>query len=84
MLDEDCCDAIARGKMPETAFGPSCFYTGFNGPLDPRYAFAANSSNSSDPLTLSQAMKRSDWEKWEAAVHTELKALEEFDTFEVC
>lgn len=64
-------------------FQPSCFFTGFNGPLDPGYAFVAH-TNSSDPLTLSQALKRPDWLKWEAAISEELKALEAFDTFEVC
>lgn len=43
----------------------------------------ANPSNSSDPLTLSQATKRPDWHLWEAAIQEELKSLEAFDTFEV-
>ena len=61
----------------------SCFFTGFNGPTDPGFALAANPSNSSDPLTLSQATKRPDWHLWEAAIQEELKSLEAFDTFEV-
>ena len=40
-------------------FEPSCFYTGFNGPVDLGFAHVA-STNSSDPLTLSQAIKRPD------------------------
>lgn len=62
---------------------PTCFYTGFNGPLDPGYCLAAQSANSSDPLTLAQASKRLDWGKWEAAIQEELKSLEAFNTFEV-
>ena len=64
-------------------FEPSCFYTGFNGPLDPGYCLAAQSTNSSDPLTLTQASKRLDWDKWEAAIQEELKSLEAFNTFEI-
>ena len=63
-------------------FEPSCFYTGFNGPVDPGFAHVA-STNSSDPLTLSQAIKRPDWCKWEEAIQSELTALAAFDTFEV-
>ena len=63
-------------------FEPSCFYTGFNGPVDPGFAHVA-STNSSDPLTLSQAIKRLDWCKWEEAIQSELTALAAFDTFEV-
>ena len=63
-------------------FMPSCFYTGFNGPTDPGFAHVAH-AHSSDPLTLSQATKRSDWPKWEAAIKEELKSLEAFSTFEV-
>ena len=63
-------------------FEPSCFFTGFNGPVDPGYACIA-AANSSDPLTLSQATKRPDWPKWEEAIQSELKALAAFDTFEV-
>ena len=44
---------------------------------------AANPSNSSDPLTLTQALKRPDWHKWEGAIKEELASLEAFDTFEV-
>ena len=63
-------------------FEPSCFYTGFNGPVDPSYANVAR-TNSSDPLTLSQAIKRPDWDRWEEAIQSELTALAAFDTFEV-
>ena len=63
-------------------FEPSCFYSGFNGPVDPGCASIA-AANSSDPLTLSQATKRPDWPKWEEAIQCELKALAAFDTFEV-
>ena len=63
-------------------FMPSCFYTGFNGPTDPGFAHVAH-AHSSDPLTSSQATKRSDWPKWEAAIKEELKSLEAFSTFEV-
>ena len=41
-------------------FEPNCFYTRFNDPLDPGYCLAAQSTNSSDPLTLKQASKRLD------------------------
>ena len=37
-------------------FEPSCFYTGFNGLEDLGFAHVA-STNSSDPLTLSLAIK---------------------------
>ena len=67
----------------ERQFQPRCFFTGFNGPLDPGYACVAH-TNSSDPLTISQALKRPDWLKWEEAITEELKALAAFDTFEVC
>ena len=63
-------------------FEPSCFYTGFNGPVDPGFGHVA-STNSSDPLTLSQATKRHDWDKWEEAIQSELKYLADFDTFDV-
>ena len=63
-------------------FEQSCFYTGFNGLVDPGFAHFA-STNSSDPLTLSQATKRPDWDKWEAAIQFELKSLAAFDTFDV-
>ena len=63
-------------------FLPNCFYTGFNGPTDPSYAHVAH-SNSSGPLTLLQATKRPDWNKWEAAINDELKSLKAFETFEV-
>ena len=42
------------------------------------------SADSADPLTLSQAMKRPDWDQWLAAIKEELKSLGEFNTFEVC
>ena len=61
----------------------SYFFTGFNGPTDPGFALSANPSNSSDPLTLSQATKRPDWNIWGASIQEELKSLEAFDTFEV-
>ena len=65
-----------------TNFEPSCFYTGFNGPFD--FGFAGVSfADSSDPLTLSQATRRPHWSKWEEAIHSELKALDAFDTFDV-
>ena len=60
-----------------------CFFTGFNGPTDPGFASAANPSKSSDPLTLSQSIKMTDWHLWESAIQEELKSLEAFDTFEV-
>ena len=63
-------------------FEPSCFHTEFNGLVDPCYANVAN-TNSSDPLTLSQAIKRPDWDRWEEAIQSELTALAAFDTFEV-
>ena len=63
-------------------FEPSCFYTCFNGPFDAGFA-GVTSTNSSDPLTLSQATKRPDWDKWEEAIQSELKSLEAFDTFDV-
>ena len=69
-------------ELREMDFLPSCFYTGFNGPIDPGFAHIAH-ANSSDPLTLLQAIKRPDWPKWEEAIQQELKALEAFDTFEV-
>ena len=40
-------------------FEPSSFYTGFNGPVDLDFAHVAF-AKSSDPLTLSQAIKRPD------------------------
>ena len=61
---------------------PSCFFTGFNGPTDPGFAGVAH-YNSSDPLTLLQATKRSDWPKWQEAIHCELRSLAAFNTFEV-
>ena len=69
-------------EMHSREFEPSCIYTGFNGPVDPGFAHVA-STNSSDPLTLSQATKRPDWDKWEEAIQSELKPLEAFDTFDV-
>ena len=44
----------------------------------------AMSDDSSDPLTLNQAMTRPDWDQWLAAIQEELKGLGEFNTFEVC
>ena len=64
-------------------YEPSCYYTVFNGPIDPGFCLAAQSTNSSDPLTLSQACKRPDWKKWETTIQEELKSLEDFNTFEV-
>ena len=61
---------------------PSYFYTGFNNPTDLGFAYVAH-AHSSDPLTLSQATKRPDWPKWEAAIKEELRSLEAFSTFEV-
>lgn len=72
---------VNKSDFHPSAFG--FFFSGFNGPLDPGYANVAH-ANSSDPLTLSQAMKRPDWNPWEDAIAEELKALEAFDTFEVC
>ena len=68
--------------MHNLDFEPSCFYSGFNGPIDPGFASIA-ATNSSDPLTLSQATKRPDWPKWEEAIQSELKSLAAFDTFDV-
>ena len=68
--------------MRNLDFEPSCFYSGFNGPIDPGFASIA-ATNSSDPLTLSQATKRPDWPKWEEAIQSELKSLAAFDTFDV-
>ena len=48
--------------MPIDNFEPSCFFTGFNGPVDPGYVLASQTANSSDPLTLNQAKKRPDWQ----------------------
>ena len=62
---------------------PRVFFTGFNGPVDPGYVCTAKTSISLDPLTLSQAIKRPDWDKWEAAISEELRSLEDFDTFDV-
>ena len=62
-------------------FEPSCLY-GFNGPVDPGFACIV-ATNSSDPLTLSQATKRPDWPQWEGAIQSELKALAAFDTFDM-
>ena len=69
-------------SMINDGFFPSCFYTKFNGPTDPNYAHVAH-SNSSDPLTLLQATKRLDCNKWETAIQDELKSLAAFETFEV-
>ena len=79
LLKED--EMPAESRINE-GFLPSCFYTGFNGPSDPGFAHVAH-SNSSDPLTLLQATKRPDWNKWEAAIQDELKSLAAFETFEV-
>ena len=62
----------------------TCFFTGFNGPSHPGFCMVAMSADSSDPLTLSQAIKRLDWDQWLAAIKEELKSLGEFNTFEVC
>ena len=70
--------------MPVDNFEPSCFFTGFNGPVDPRYVLASQTANSSDPLTLNQAKKRPDWQQWEDAIQTEVQSLKDFQTFEVC
>ena len=80
-------ELMGKEEMPEESmnnegFLPSCFYTGFNGPTDPGFAHIAH-ANSSDPLTLLQATKRPDWNKWEAAIQDELKSLAAFETFEV-
>ena len=69
-------------ELHQNVFLPSCFYSGFNGPIDHGFASVAH-TNSSDPLTLSQDIKRLDWLKWEEAIQAELKALEAFSTFEV-
>ena len=63
-------------------FSPSCFYTWFNGPLDPGFCGVAH-ANYSDPLTLSHTTKRPDWSKWQDAIQENLKALGAFNTFEV-
>ena len=49
----------------------TCFFTGFNGPSDPRFCMVAMSADSSDPLTLNQAMTRPDWDQWLAAIQDE-------------
>ena len=72
-----------NASVSDREYEPSCFYIGFNGPVDPGYCLAAQSANSSDPLTLSKASKRPEWPKWEAAIQDELKSLEAFNTFEV-
>ena len=41
---------------------PNCFNTGFNEPWNLGFSYVA-STNPSDPLTLSQDTKRSDWFK---------------------
>ena len=82
MEENEAVDERAPDYVPHTDFLPSCFYTGFNGPVDPGFANVAH-AHSSDPLTLSQATKRPDWPKWEAAIKEELKSLEAFSTFEV-
>ena len=41
--------------MPVDNFEPSCFFTGFNGPVDPSHVLASQTANSSNPLTLNQA-----------------------------
>ena len=79
LLEED---EMPIDSVNNEGFLPSCFYTGFNGPIDPGFAHIAH-SNSSDPLTLLQATKRPDWPKWEAAIQDELKSLAAFETFEV-
>lgn len=63
-------------------FEPNCFYTGVNGPVDPGFTYVA-CTNSSDPLRLSQAIKRPDWLKWEEAIQSEPKPLATFNTFEL-
>lgn len=72
-----------NASVLDREYEPSCYYTGFNGPIDPGFCLTAQSTNSSDPLTLSQACKRPDWKKWETAIQEELKSLEDFNTFEV-
>ena len=72
-------DSLAMHNLD---FEPSCFYSCFNDPIDPGFASIA-STNSSDPLTLSQATKRPDWPKWEEAIQSKLKSLAAFDTFDV-
>ena len=49
-----------NASVSDREYEPSCFYTGFNGPVDPGFCLAAQSANSSDPLSLSQASKRPD------------------------
>ena len=83
-MDEDVIDAIACVQMPVDNFEPSCFFKGFNEPVDPGYVLASQTTNSSDPLTLNQAKKRPEWQQWEDAIQTELQSLEDFKTFEVC
>ena len=75
-------DEMPEESMNNEGFLPSCFYTGFNGTIDPRFAHIAH-ANSSDPLTLLEATKRPDWNNWEAAIQDELKSLAAFETFEV-
>ena len=72
-----------NASVSDMASEPSCYYTGFNGPIDRGFCLTAQSTNSSDPLTLSHACKRHDWMKWETAIQEELKSLEDFNTFEV-
>ena len=77
-------DDEAHASYSATEWEPSCFFTGFNGPVDPGYACVASSNNSSEPLTLNHAMRRPDWDQWDRAIIEELAALETFNTFEVC
>ena len=77
VVNERAPDYVANAE-----FMLSFFYTGFNGPTSLGFAHVAH-SHSSNPLTLSQATKRLDWPKWEAAIKEELKSLEAFSTFEV-
>ena len=72
-----------NASVSDKEFEPSGYYIGFNGPIDPGFCLTAQSTNSSDPLTLSQACKRPDWLKWETAIQEELKSLQDFNTFEV-
>ena len=67
-----------NASVSEREFEPSCYYSGFNGPIDPGFCLTAQSTNSSDPLTLSQACKRPDWKKWETAIQEEFKSLQDF------
>ena len=72
------------GRCLLTTLSLPCFFTGFNGPVDPGYVLASQTANSFDPLTLNQAKKRPDWQQWEDTIQTELQSLQDFHTFEVC